>query len=51
MVRTLRQHLTRDTDGLDSLVVRRDPDVDSPVDKARDGERRWRAPSCRHARA
>ena len=36
MVRTLRQHLTRDTDGVDSLVVqavRRDPDVDSPVDK------------------
>ena len=36
MVRTLRQHLTHDTDGVDSLVVqamRRDPDVDSPVDK------------------
>ena len=36
MVRTLQQHLTHDTDGVDSLVVqamRRDPDVDSPVDK------------------
>ena len=36
MVRTLRQHLMRDTDGVDSLVMaamRRDPEVASPVDK------------------
>ena len=36
MVRTLRQHLTRDTAGVDRLVtaaMRRDPAVGSPVDK------------------
>ena len=36
MVRTLRQHLTHDTDGVDGLVLaamRRDPAVTSPVDK------------------
>lgn len=36
MVRTLQQHLTHDTEGVDALVtraMRQDPDTDSPVDK------------------
>ncbi len=36
MMRTLREHLTHETDGVDRLVtqaMRRDPDVDSPVEK------------------
>ena len=36
MMRTLRQHLAHDTAGVDGLVaqaMRRDPAVDSPVDK------------------
>ncbi len=36
MVRTLRQHLTHDTSGVDVLVaqaMRHNPDVTSPVDK------------------
>ena len=36
MVRTLRQHLMHDTDGVDSLVMaamRHNPEVTSPVDK------------------